>query len=60
MGTIMNSPGPLNDWNFPKRRTTAFSHWSAIFIADEIIIARRKVIAPIIKVPVPARLELTE
>jgi hypothetical protein len=35
MGMIMKKPGPFNPVNLPIRKTTAFSHWSAIWIEKE-------------------------
>ena len=39
-GTIMNNPGPLMLWNLPRRKTTAFSHWAARRIDDEMTTSR--------------------
>jgi hypothetical protein len=44
MGTIQNIPGLLKLWNFPKRRTTAFSHWGATFTAMRMYKANKIII----------------
>src|SRR5262249_41205510 len=48
-GTMKMTPGPLIPENLPRRKTTTFSHWSAILIAIAHIKARKK--APTAKRP---------
>jgi hypothetical protein len=35
IGMMPNNPGPFNARNFPSRKTTVLSHWSATWIAEE-------------------------
>src|ERR1700722_11262538 len=56
-GIIKKNPGPFRAWKRPSLKITALSHWSATLIAEEMMLAKAKVMTAI---PVPATSETVE